>query len=197
MRWLFLPILFTLFFSSLVFAEGSPIDTAEGVVVKVIDGGKINVNSEGMILKIRLYGIDAPEKKKISLKTGEVNKAGQPFGEESWKALESKVYHQKVQLEIIDIDRYGRMVAIVWLRGREINKEMVAEGWAWAYRKYIHDPYTSEYINAEEKARKEKRGLWQQHKPQPPWEFRQIQKLLMQLHSSNSFKRFNNKVSQG
>jgi micrococcal nuclease len=140
MRWLFLPILFTLFFSSLVFAEGSPIDTAEGVVVKVVDGNKINVNSEGMILKIRLYGIDAPEKMKISLKTGEVNKAGQPFGEESWKALENKVYHQKVQLEIIDIDRYGRMVAIVWLRGREINKEMVAEGWAWAYRKYIHDP---------------------------------------------------------
>jgi len=134
MRWLFLSIVFILFFTSLVFAE-SPIDTAEGVVVKVVDGDKINVNSEGMILKIRLYGIDAPEKKKISLKTGEVNKAGQPFGEESWKALESKLYHQKVQLEIIDIDRYGRMVAIVRLRGREINKEMVAEGWAWAYRK--------------------------------------------------------------
>ena len=78
---------------------------------------------------------------------------------------------------MMDIDKYKRLVCIVWLDNRNINSEMVSEGWAWAYRKYLERPHASEYIGTEEQARKERRGLWQQSNPQPPWEFRKSLKL--------------------
>ncbi|KAF0221143.1 MAG: hypothetical protein FD174_641 [Geobacteraceae bacterium] len=76
----------------------------------------------------------------------------------------------------MDIDRYKRLVSVISLDGRDINLEMVQEGWAWAYRQYLQRPYASEYIGAEEKARKQKLGLWKQANPEPPWEFRKLQK---------------------
>ncbi len=49
---------------------------------------------------------------------------------------------------------------------------MIETGYAWAYRKYLKRPYASEYIDAENQARKNRLGLWQQYNPVPPWEFR-------------------------
>ncbi|MBI4684895.1 MAG: thermonuclease family protein [Nitrospirae bacterium] len=49
---------------------------------------------------------------------------------------------------------------------------MVKRGFAWAYRQYLKRPYASEFIDAESEARTNKRGLWQQTNPQPPWEYR-------------------------
>lgn len=77
-----------------------------------------------------------------------------------------------VKLEIMDVDRYKCSVGIVWLNKENINQEMVAEGYAWAYRQYLDRPHASEYIKAEEKARLKRLGIWQQYNPQPPWEFR-------------------------
>jgi len=59
----------------------------------------------------------------------------------------------------MDIDRYKRAVSVILLDGRNINKEMVADGWAWAYRQYLDRAYTSEYIQAEKQARGKKLGL--------------------------------------
>jgi micrococcal nuclease len=83
---------------------------------------------------------------------------------------------REVKLDVMAIDRYQRLVALVRLGSRDINREMVAEGWAWAYRQYLDRPYASEYFAAEEEARRAGRGLWQQANPQPPWEFRKLQK---------------------
>lgn len=55
---------------------------------------------------------------------------------------------------------------------RDINQEMVREGFAWAYQRYLDRPYASGYIEAEEQARRERRGLWRQGNPVAPWEFR-------------------------
>lgn len=144
----------------------------EGTVIKVSDGDTINVDSGGTKLKIRLYGIDAPETPKTNRKSGWTSKPGQPYGNEAWKALDDKVNRQRVRVEVRDVDKYDRLVSVVWIGGREINKEMVAEGWAWAYRKYLDRPHASEYISAEEQARARRAGLWRDGNPQPPWEFR-------------------------
>lgn len=149
-----------------------PLRIIEGVVVKVADGDTITVDSAGTKVKVRLYGIDAPETEKVNRGTGRVTIPGQPFGEEAFHALESKVSGQTVRLEILDIDKYRRSVSLVWQGERNVNQEMVAEGWAWAYRKYLDSEYASEYLGTEEQARAAKRGLWQQGNPQPPWEFR-------------------------
>jgi endonuclease YncB( thermonuclease family) len=114
---------------------------------------------------VRLYGIDAPETKKP-------DKPGQPYGNISKRTLMYKIMGRQVTAEIIDIDQYKRAVAVIRYAGRDINREMVAEGMAWAYRQYLQGAYESEYINSESRARSRRAGLWQESNPQPPWEFR-------------------------
>lgn len=152
-----------------------PVRTIDGLVVKVSDGDTIQVRDQnGTKVKVRFYGIDAPETQKGNKRTGRISKPGQPYGEEAFQALKQKIDRQQVRLDVMDIDRYGRTVSIVWLGGRNINQEMVADGWAWAYRSYLDRAHASEYIHAEEIARKVRKGLWVQNNPQPPWEFRKL-----------------------
>ena len=70
--------------------------------------------------------------------------------------------------KVMDLDRYRRAVSVLRLSGRDLNEEMVREGHAWAYRRYLGRPYASRYIGAEEEARREGRGLWRQANPHPP-----------------------------
>ena len=155
-----------------------PVRTGEAVVKKVVDGDTVNVTTdEGTKLKIRLYGIDAPETAKIHRRSGVVSKPGQPYGEEAYLTLESKVLGKRVRMWVMDIDRYRRFVAVLYLGDRDINREMVRQGYAWAYRGYLHAPYASEYIDAEREARSQHLGLWQQMNPQPPWEFRKLMRM--------------------
>lgn len=150
-----------------------PIRTIQGVVAKVSDGDTLQlIDSMGTKVKVRLYGIDAPETEKRNKKTGHVSKPGQPYGEEAFQALQSKVLKKKIKLEVMAIDQYRRTVGIITLGGKSINEEMVAEGNAWAYRQYLNTPYKSEYIALEERARSKKLGLWKESNPEPPWEFR-------------------------
>ncbi|MDD3295146.1 MAG: thermonuclease family protein [Geobacteraceae bacterium] len=160
-----------LLFSPQAFAKEA-FRVLEGTVVKVTDGDTINIDSGGTKLKIRLYGIDAPETPKTNRKTGWISKPGQPYGNEAWKALDDKVNRQRVRIEVRDVDKYKRLVSVVWLGSRDINREMIAEGWGWAYRKYLDRPHASAYMSAEEQARARRLGLWRDGNPQPPWEFR-------------------------
>lgn len=137
-----------------------------GVVRAVYDGDTVLLATrEENRLKVRLYGIDAPE----TTKPGE---PGQPFADISKRTLMYKIMGRQVSAEIVDTDRYRRAVAILRYNGRDINREMVSEGMAWAYRQYLHTPYASEYIDAEERARARHKGLWRDNNPTPPWEFR-------------------------
>ncbi len=106
-----------------------PIRIIEGIVSKVSDGDTIQLKDPlGTKVKIRLYGIDAPETEKSNRKTGRVSKPGQPYGEEAFEALKGKIDSQRVKVEVMDIDRYRRAVSIIWLGNRNINREMVREG---------------------------------------------------------------------
>jgi endonuclease YncB( thermonuclease family) len=140
--------------------------TVEGLVRTVYDGDTVLMTTrEESRLKVRLYGIDAPETRKP-------DKPGQPCGDISKRLLMYKVLGRSVTAEIMDVDQYKRAVAVIRYGSRDINREMVAEGMAWAYRQYLHDPYESEYIGSENRARSRRVGLWRESNPQPPWEFR-------------------------
>ena len=144
--------------------------TVEGMVKAVYDGDTVLLTTrEESRLKVRLYGIDAPETKKP-------DKPGQPFGDISKRTLMYKIMGRQVTAEIVDVDQYKRAVAIIRYNGRDINKEMVAEGMAWAYRQYLQGAYESEYIGSENRARSHHAGLWRESNPQPPWEFRKAYK---------------------
>lgn len=119
----------------------------------VMDGDTFRSGST----RVRLWGIDAPEK-------------GQAHADESRARLKELCEGKAVRLEIKDTDQYGRKVAIVWLGKKNINLQMVEEGLAWHYAYFAPD--AKNLAAAEKAARKARRGLWQDKNPVNPYEFR-------------------------
>ncbi len=156
---------------------GSATGTVDGMVVSVSDGGHLTVNRDGTELNVRLYGIDAPVLTKVPRGEPLLSNPGQPFAGRAFMVLSNKVLHRQVTLEVVKLDRHGGAVAVVHAGTRNINLEMVSEGWAWAFRKDGKDPGDPEYLRAEELARARRVGLWTQADPQPPWEFRKLRKI--------------------
>lgn len=142
-------------------------NTLTGRVVGVADGDTITVlDSQNTQYKIRLAGIDAPEKK-------------QEFGQVSKKSLSDLVFGKQVRVDWIKEDRYGRIVGKVILIGRDINLQQIKNGMAWFYRKYQNELSQDDrldYLHAEEGASSQQLGLWQLTDPMPPWEFRKARK---------------------
>ena len=125
--------------------------------VAVTDGDTIKVLSGKTEIKIRLFGIDAPEKK-------------QAFGAQSKKFMSQMVFGKKVNLRITGKDRYGRSIAWVFINGRNVNAESIRAGYAWWYRQYSKKyPQLGEY---EAQARAAKRGLWTDPHAVAPWDWR-------------------------
>ncbi len=134
---------------------------------KVVDGDTIKINSK----KIRLYGIDAPEKKQKCKKTY-LTISFMSFtkdymcGELSTQKLIKKINKQKLNCNILDVDRYKRLIGECFKRNINLNSWMVSNGYAVAYRKYSKK-YVSDEINAKNK----KLGIWQ-GKFEMPWDYR-------------------------
>lgn len=163
-------LLITLMLVLLMGAEAWAGQTIQGLVRAVYDGDTVLLATTRQLrYKVRLYGIDAPE-------TAKPNKPGQPCGGAARRTLMFKIMGRLVTAEVMESDQYQRAVAVIRYNGRDINREMVEEGMAWAYRTYLRGPYASEYIGSERAARGRRLGLWRDANPQPPWEFRKAQK---------------------
>jgi micrococcal nuclease len=130
--------------------------TIEGQVVAITDGDTIKVLRDQKQYKIRLNGIDAPEK-------------AQAFGQKSKAYLSSLVFGKNVSVIVRDTDRYGRYVGDVMLDGRSANAAMVAAGLAWFYAAYSKD---QSLARLEREARAQRLGLWADTAPTPPWKYR-------------------------
>ena len=125
-------------------------DTVNCRIVGVHDGDTLTCLTSGKKqLKVRLNQIDAPEK-------------AQAFGQVSGNFLSNLVYGRDVTLKTGKTDRYGRTTAEVFYNGANINKEMVRNGYAWAYREYMTD---KEYLALEQQARAKRVGLWADPNP--------------------------------
>ena len=132
-----------------------------GRVVGVSDGDTITVLSKGKPERIRLHGIDCPEKR-------------QAFGNRAKQFASELVFGKTVTVQFVDRDRYGRTVGVVLLPdGRSLNHELVRAGLAWMYRRYTNDQSLSDL---EEEARVAQRGLWADPHAVPPWEWRIMRK---------------------
>lgn len=141
-------------------------ETFTAQVIKVIDGDSVNVLRlpENKEVKLRLYGIDAPEWKQI-------------YGKESKDALKGLLQpNTEILVKVLDKDRYSRLICELLLDNKDIsvNEWMVSEGHAWHYVKYAPDDMTLK--QAEDNARNNKLGLWSAIDPTPPWEYRKNQK---------------------
>lgn len=129
-----------------------------GKVTRVVDGDTLIVQLSSGPIRVRLYGIDAPEH-------------DQPGGREATAALTLLVGGARIELEPVSQDRYFRMVARV-RRGRvDVNAEMVRQGKAWVYRRYLRAE-DRDWCTLENAARRAHKGLWALDHPIPPWDFR-------------------------
>ena len=134
--------------------------TLTGRVVRVIDGDTVVVQTAPATeVRIRLAGIDAPEN-------------GQPFGQRARQFLASRIAGRGVEISGDSRDRYDRILGTVWADGRDINAELVCGGMAWAYR-VRNEAQNPVYLQCENAAREQKKGLWQAPSPVPPWQWRQ------------------------
>jgi endonuclease YncB( thermonuclease family) len=138
-------------------------DILTGKVIHVADGDTITVLDDTHTQhKIRLAGIDAPEKK-------------QAFGNVSKQRLVDMVAGQSVAVEWVKVDKYGRKVGKVLLDGLDCNLVQVKRGLAWHYKQYQREQSPTDqqsYAAAEDLARAAQVGLWRDVDPTPPWEFR-------------------------
>jgi len=138
-----------------------PADAQErftGNVVGVADGDTISVLRDGRSVRVRLEGIDCPEK-------------GQDFSARAKQFTSDLTFGKEVTVDVRDVDRYGRLVARISVGGQDVSVALVRAGLAWHFTKYSRDPILAE---GEQSARTAKRGLWGQGSPTAPWEFRRL-----------------------
>lgn len=135
----------------------------QGRIVGVSDGDTITVlDAKNQQHKVRLAGIDAPEK-------------SQAFGQASKKQLSELVFGKAVVVEWQKLDRYGRVVGKVLLDGFDVCLEQIRKGMAWHYKKYAGDQSAGDrqtYAAIEAEAREARLGLWIDESPEPPWDYR-------------------------
>jgi len=133
----------------------------EGKVISVLDGDTIEILNGHHADRIRLSGIDCPEK-------------GQAFGNNAKHAASALAFGKEVTIQTHGHDKYTRTLGDVILPdGMNLNQELVRQGWCWWYRKYA--PLDTALEKLEKDAREAKKGLWADPQPVPPWEWRKRQ----------------------
>jgi endonuclease YncB( thermonuclease family) len=145
-----------------LFASTACAETLTGRIVGISDGDTVTLlDANRRQHKIRLQGIDAPEKR-------------QPFGNESRQHLAGLVFSRQVVADCGKTDRYGRAVCTIEVDGVDANL-----GLAWHYKAYQREQRPNDrakYATAEDRARQEKVGLWSEREPQAPWEFCKVRR---------------------
>jgi len=176
-------------FAILLFAcSWSAIADISGKVIAVTDGDTIKVlDANNVQYKIRLAGIDAPEK-------------AQPFGNASRDHLASMVAGKNVRVEFSKSDRYGRILGKVWVQPNDCpdcaktldaNHAQILSGMAWWYQYYADDQPVEDrerYKSAVNEAKARKRGLWRETNPIPPWAWRRGQRSVTSNVTTTNFE---------
>ncbi|MDN5477413.1 MAG: thermonuclease family protein [Staphylococcus equorum] len=149
-----LSILVLMLISSLTHADfvAKVVGITDGDTITVLDGQKNQI-------KVRLANIDAPEK-------------NQAFGARSKQALSDLIFNKYVYIKENGFDMHKRMIATVMKGNDPINRIMVKDGYAWAYKEYLNDPII---LNLETYARQNRLGLWQDSNPIYPSQWRRMQ----------------------
>ncbi|WP_323787904.1 thermonuclease family protein [Psychroserpens sp.] len=133
-----------------------------GKVVAITDGDTFKLlKKDSTLIKVRVANIDCPERK-------------QPFSKRAKQFTSDAIFNRSVQVEVLKKDRYGRFIANVYYDDKKnLSKELVKAGFAWHFVKYSTD-ISLQVI--EDKARRNKRGLWQDPNAIAPWEWRSNKK---------------------
>lgn len=146
-------------FFLLLLISSSVLADFSGQVIKVIDGDTVDIlTTENEKIRVRLFGIDAPER-------------GQAYANKSKLFLASLISGKDVLVKENEKDIYHRSLGTIFYRDKNINAKMVENGYAWAYR-YRNKATDESMVKLEEKAKQQHLGLWQDSNPIAPWDFK-------------------------
>lgn len=148
----------------------------KGIVIKVRDGDTVQMLTDaGERIEVRLNAVDAPEKAHGGTR-------GQPHAERSRLNLAQLAARRRATLLRTTMDRYGRHVGLLALDTAQGEVDagwwQVRSGYAWTYERYFDEIPTTmrlRYREAQSQARTERRGLWADARPIPPWDWRRRQ----------------------
>lgn len=135
-------------------------DHKESIVKNVSDGDTINIERDGLKVKVRLAEVDCPEK-------------DQPYGKEAREFVKKFLEGKTISISAVEQDRYGRTIARIRANNDDLGEALVENGYAWVYRQYSKN---KELIALEDNAKRMKLGLWQDPDPVPPWKWRKQKK---------------------
>ena len=150
-------------------ASAAPPPTIEiqGKIERVVDGDTVVfVSATGQRIRLRLAGIDAPE-------------MAMPYGDLAKNMLIQLVGAEEVTVYASKLDRFGRAIAKVIAKDRDVNLALINQGLAWHYKRYAHEQTSSDadaYAQTENEARAREAGLWKETRPVPPWAYRACRK---------------------
>lgn len=130
-----------------------------GTVDRVVDGDTLKVRLHGVETTVRLYGVDAPEKK-------------QAYGQAARDFTASLVAGAEVDVEAKAVDRYGRTVAVVMYGDQCLQEQLLVAGYAWVYPQYCRERFCHSWSALEKIAAIKQDGLWADRYPVAPWEWR-------------------------
>ncbi len=130
-------------------------------VYHIVDGDSLLVNVKGKKIAIRLWGIDTPEE-------------NQPFSRDAERFTRRLLHNRTVQVHPVERDDYGRLVARVIVGRTDISQELVRSGWAWVHIYYCRKLICHSWKVLERKARRDKKGLWEDKHPIAPWEWKKF-----------------------
>lgn len=146
--------------SNLVANADEQQNNGDWLVTKVIDGDTVKVRKYGNTIKVRLSKIDCPEN-------------GQKYYNEATEFLRNLIMGKKVKLVIVDVDRYGRLVADIYYNGVWINLKIVENGFAEHFINYSKNPKLFKILDdAESQAQSEKLNIWSQKDYESPSSYR-------------------------
>ena len=157
-------ILKTLFLLLILFIFAECAFAWNAKIINIHDGDTITALNNNKQIKIRLYGIDAPE-------------LGQDFGQRARQVVTTLTYGKNATIDDTGLDKYGRTIGKVWVDGIDINEILISAGLAWVYKQYCTEqPTCTDWTKREQEAKDKKLGLWAGPNPIPPWEWRHVLK---------------------
>ncbi|MES2978024.1 MAG: thermonuclease family protein [Pseudomonadota bacterium] len=145
-------------------------NTLLGKVVAVLDGDTITVLHDRQETRVRIVGIDAPEKR-------------QAFGQRSKQSMSDCAFGKEIEIEWKKLDRYGRTVGKVLSGDVDCGLRQIELGMAWHYKAYAKDQARADreaYATVEDEAKADRRGLWSDANPTPPWDLRHPKNAVIQ-----------------
>ena len=131
------------------------------VVNKIIDGDSIVVKTGKKFIEVRLYGIDCPE-------------WNQHFSAEARKYTAELLHRQKITVMPLYYDSYGRLVALLFINGQDVNGALVKSGSAWVYPRYCRKSVCDGWIADQQIARENGKGMWVAESPVSPWRWKKM-----------------------